>query len=131
MSGKVAVIEPDELVMVSVMSVNVTLTSVSVIGGGHSKSEGIVTSLVLTLTLPLPDLVLKVVVPETGSVTVCSPEGSWSFDPLLMQPTVAVAVASRVAVAVVPAPQTSPVTVKNAEPFGPVVFVADRSSDVP
>jgi hypothetical protein len=62
-------------------------------------------------------------------VVVCSPLGS--LLPLgVMQPTVTTAVADRVAVALVPAPHTSPVAVRNAVPVDPVVFVAVTSSVV-
>ena len=61
MSGKVAVIVPVWLVMVSTMFVNVTLTTVGVMFAlGQLNVEGIPTSLVLKLKLPLPDLVWNV-----------------------------------------------------------------------
>src|SRR5215203_5281608 len=130
MSGKVAVIVPVWLVMVSVMSVNVTLTRVSVmLALGHAKVEGTPTAFVLTLKVPLPCRVSNVTEPVTVVVVVCSPLGS--LLPLgVTQPTVTVAVADRLAVALVPAPQTSPVAVKNAVPVGPLVFVAVTSSVV-
>jgi hypothetical protein len=130
MSGNVAVIVPVWLVMVSVTLVNVTLTRVSVmLGLGHSKVEGTPTAVVSTSKVPLPCRVSKVSEPTTVVVNRCSPLGS--LLPLgVMQPTVTFAVADRVAVALVPAPQTSPVAVKNAVPVGPVVFVAVTSSVV-
>src|SRR5215207_9597492 len=125
MSGNVAVIVPVWLVIV-----NVTFTRVSVILGlGHSKVEGTPTAFVSTSKVPLPCRVSNVSEPVTVVVTVCSPLGS--LLPLgVMQPTVATAVADRVAVALVPAPQTSPVAVKNAVPVGPLVLVAVTSSVV-
>jgi hypothetical protein len=114
MSAKVAVAVPVWLVTVSVMSVKLTLTRVGVIGGGQS-APALVIGTVETVKVPLPDLVRKVVVPVAVVVVVCSPEGSWSFDPLLMQPVVTSAWEARVAVAVVPAPATSPLAVKVAE----------------
>src|SRR5215207_5481814 len=130
MSGKVAVIVPVWLVMVSVTFVNRTLTSVSVmLGLGQSNVEGTPTALVSTLKVPLPARVSNVSEPVTVAVTLWSPLGS--LLPLgVMQPTVATAVADRVAVALVPAPQTSPVAVKNAVPVGPLVLVAVTSSVV-
>src|SRR5215217_1387072 len=127
-SGKVAVIVPVWLVMVSVMSVKVTLPTITSVccALGHSKSKSsIVTGSVETLKLPRPDRVRKVTSPVVPVAASSSPIGV--PPPRVTQPTVASAVALRVAVAVLPAPQTSPVAVKNA----PSVLSAVTSSDVP
>src|SRR5215216_2557058 len=75
---------------------------------GHSKS-GSPSAVNERLNDPLPDLVLKVSDTEMSSVVVLNPLGSLS--PLLMHPCVTSAVPVNVAVAVLPAPATSPLTV--------------------
>src|SRR5215212_7522585 len=114
MSGKVAVIVPVWLVMVSVLPVKVmgpTRTSVCC-ALGHEKSKSpILSGSVLTSKAPRPDRVRNVSEAAVAVLTRSSPEGV--PPPLVTQPTVASAVDDRVAVAVGPAPQTSPVAVKN------------------
>src|SRR5215217_4403170 len=127
-SGKVAVIVPVWLVMVSVMSVKVTLPTMTSVccALGHWKSKSsIVIGSVLTSTVPRPARVLNVASPVVPVAASSSPMGS--PPPRVTQPTVATAVADRVAVAVGPAPQTSPVAVKNA----PSVLSAVTSSAEP
>jgi hypothetical protein len=120
MSGKVAVaVLLGPLLTVSSMSVNVTLTRIGTISSGQLRE--VVICWVSTVKVPLPDLVLNVSLPVVLVVVLFSPFGCCPCDPLLMQPVVTWAVAERVAVAVLPAPATSPVAVKNAAWF---VFVA-------
>jgi hypothetical protein len=91
----------------------VTLTRTGVIWSGHLNPATFI-GVVETVKVPLPCLLVgKVVCPLDVPKLCCSPDGSWPWDPLLMQPLVTLISADRKAVPpVLPAPATSPVADK-------------------
>src|SRR5215212_23012 len=116
-SANVAVIDlPSFVVIVSVMSVNVTDTNTGVIfADGHVKPcVGVVIALVVTSNVPLPFVVVNVSEPVTVVAVLFRPLGSL-FPGGVKHPCVTSAVALNVASPPVPAPATSPVADNEAD----------------
>jgi hypothetical protein len=95
-------------VMVNVMLVKVTPTTTGAILSGHVRLPT-PTGAVETTNVPLPDRVGNGSEPVVVLLVVCSPFGAVPLLPRLTHPVVTFASADRVAVAVLPAPATSPV----------------------
>jgi hypothetical protein len=112
MSGNVAVVVPVCDVTVSTTLVKVTSMSVDLWPGGHGENCDTSIGFVSTSNDPLPDLVSNVCEP-TVSVNDLTKPGGW-FPPLFVQVLTISTSALSVAVAVGPAPATSPVAVRNA-----------------